>query len=90
MKRNNIGYIFVDDGYPEAEDYETNYVGYDMQVPGSYNRAAHTASNMLPTSRISDTIAFRTVPLKPYKNRIKKAKRKARSKILRSWLNFST
>ena len=38
MKRQQA-YIFVDDGYPEAADYDTNYVSYSPEVPGSYERA---------------------------------------------------
>ena len=27
-------YIFVDDGYPEADEYETNYIEFDASDPG--------------------------------------------------------
>ena len=53
----------MDDGYPEAEEYETNYVSYNMREPGSYNRAAETANNMLAASRVSDTMVFRPIAL---------------------------
>lgn len=39
----NINYIFVDDGYPEAADYDNNYIGYDPQIPDSYKRAMDEA-----------------------------------------------
>jgi hypothetical protein len=64
--KNNIGHIFVDDGYPEAEEYETNYVSYDMKDPGSYHRAMETANRMRPASRLSDTLTFRSIPLDSY------------------------
>ena len=37
------GYIFVDDGSPEASDYDNNYVGYDVEETGSYERAVEEA-----------------------------------------------
>ncbi len=37
MKRQE--YIFVDDGSPEASEDDTNYIGYDSEVPGSYEQA---------------------------------------------------
>ena len=43
MKKNNAGYIFVDDGYPEASDYDSNYIRYNTAVPGSYDQAVATA-----------------------------------------------
>jgi len=63
--KENIAYLFVDDGYPEAEEYETNYVSYNMRVPGSYNRAAETANSML-ASRRSDTMVFKSISLDDY------------------------
>lgn len=38
MKTNQT-YIFVDDGYPEASDYDNNFVSYDPTVRGSRERA---------------------------------------------------
>ena len=38
------GYIFVDDGYPEAADYENNYITYDRRQPGSFDDALRQAS----------------------------------------------
>jgi hypothetical protein len=32
-------YIFVDDGYPEADEYVNNYVWYDEDDPESLKRA---------------------------------------------------
>lgn len=40
-------YIFVDDGYPEAEEYDTNYISWDERTPGSYQKALAEAKNML-------------------------------------------
>ena len=59
----NIGYIFVDDGYPEAEEYETNYVGYNLSIPGSYNRALKDAILLKKGTRLSDTLTFKNIPL---------------------------
>lgn len=42
--KENLGYIFVDDGYPEAFDYDNNFVCYDLAVPGSYERALAKAN----------------------------------------------
>ncbi|MBN2704509.1 MAG: hypothetical protein JXR23_09890 [Pontiellaceae bacterium] len=58
MKK-NIGCIFVDDGYPEAEEYETNYVAFEMQEAESYRRAEETANSMLAASRNRNKIGFR-------------------------------
>jgi hypothetical protein len=33
------GHLFIDDGYPEALEYEDNYVSWDPQVPGSLESA---------------------------------------------------
>jgi hypothetical protein len=35
--------IFVDDGYPESDDYESNYVTYDPRDPRDYARAVEEA-----------------------------------------------
>ena len=35
--------IFVDDGYPEADDYGNNYIGYDACDPADYRRAVALA-----------------------------------------------
>ncbi len=32
-------YVFVDDGYPEASDYDNNFIGYDPAIRGSCERA---------------------------------------------------
>lgn len=77
--KNNIRHLFVDDGYPEAEEYETNYISYNMGDPGSYNRAAETANSMMSASRISDKMAFRTIPLDSYdKHRLPRSYRRRR------------
>jgi transposase len=28
-----MAYVFIDDGYPEAEEYETNYIEFDATDP---------------------------------------------------------
>ncbi len=35
--------IFVDDGYPESDDYASNYVAYDPMDPADYARAVEEA-----------------------------------------------
>jgi hypothetical protein len=32
-------WVFVDDGFPEASEYDSNYVSYDAGTPGSFERA---------------------------------------------------
>ena len=67
----NIGYIFVDDGYPEAEEYETNYIRFDLADPG-HGRLANGA-------RLSDTLDFRDIPLDSCKeNRLPRSYRRRR------------
>lgn len=35
--------IFVDDGYPEAEEHTNNYIAYDAMDPEDYRRAVALA-----------------------------------------------
>jgi len=35
--------IFIDDGYPESDDYASNYVAYDPRDPRDYARAVEEA-----------------------------------------------
>ncbi len=62
MKR-TIGHLFIDDGWPEAAEYETNYVSYNPADPESYNRIVESANEMRAGSRLSDTMVFRSIPL---------------------------
>ena len=39
MKRQPPTQIFVDDGYPEASDYDTNFIRYDPSIRGSCEQA---------------------------------------------------
>lgn len=41
MKRLRV--IFIDDGYPESNDYASNYIGYDPMDPADYRRAVEEA-----------------------------------------------
>lgn len=61
--KNNIGYIFVDDGYPDAEEYETNYIRFNMANPADCKRAAGDINNMKSGTRLSDTLVFREIPI---------------------------
>jgi len=51
MKRKTPTQIFVDDGYPEASDYDTNFIGYDPSVRGSCERALLEAQNRAKMQR---------------------------------------
>ena len=37
--KTKLAYVFVDDGYPEASDYDNNFVGYDPGIRGDCERA---------------------------------------------------
>lgn len=39
----STSFIMVDDGYPEAEDYDTNYIVFDEADPQDYKRAVKEA-----------------------------------------------
>lgn len=43
MQAKYTGLIFVDDGYPEAEEYSNNYIDYDPLDPEDYLRAVALA-----------------------------------------------
>ena len=44
------GHIFVDDGFPEASDYDNNYVDYDPETPGSCEAAIEEVKRRLSTA----------------------------------------
>jgi hypothetical protein len=52
-------YIFVDDGSPEASDYDSNYLGYDPATPGSYQQAAAEARRICSTATSGTRVANR-------------------------------
>ena len=35
----NVVHIFIDDGYPEASEYDNNFVSYHPAISGSYEEA---------------------------------------------------
>jgi len=45
--KNTQKYIFVDDGYPESDEYDTNYISWDEKIPGSYDRALAEAKRSI-------------------------------------------
>ena len=47
------GYIFVDDGYPEAEDYDSNFLCYDPADSESVRTALRRAKEETTAGRIS-------------------------------------
>ena len=44
--KNAIGYIFIDDGSPEASDYDDNYVAYVPADADSYKAAKEQARRL--------------------------------------------
>ena len=42
-----MGYIFVPDGGPEAEEFDSNYIPFDPGIAGSYEDALQRASRLL-------------------------------------------
>jgi hypothetical protein len=51
--KNTTRYLFADDGYPEAEEYETNYIPWDAHIPGSCEKAVAEAKERLKSRRKS-------------------------------------
>lgn len=49
----NVGYIYVDDGYPESADYDNNYIAYDQDAPGGYKKALAEASAQLRHEKLN-------------------------------------
>jgi hypothetical protein len=43
----NVGHIYVDDGYPESADYDSNYICYDQDEPDGYKNALAEAGGRL-------------------------------------------
>jgi hypothetical protein len=41
-----MAYIFVDDGAPEAEEYDNNYVWFDERDPDDLHRALEEANRV--------------------------------------------
>ncbi|NCC52157.1 MAG: hypothetical protein EOM20_13195 [Spartobacteria bacterium] len=60
--KNNIDFIFVDDGYPEASDYDNNFVFYDSSKSGSYERAVKQAEGMKPSQHVMPPIPTAAQP----------------------------
>lgn len=46
------GYIFVDDGYPEADEYDSNYLAYDPADSESVRSALRKAQASSEASRL--------------------------------------
>lgn len=55
---NKPGYIFVDDGFPEAADYDSNYVFYDPTSSESYALATEEAKKRLMCVTVADKRTF--------------------------------
>ena len=54
-------YLFVHDGYPEAEDYGDNYIWYDARDPDSVERAVEIARERMQ-KRGESTHRLRPLP----------------------------
>jgi hypothetical protein len=50
--KTNPNYIFVDDGYPESCDYDTNYICWNPETPGSFESALAEAKTIVNQSGI--------------------------------------
>jgi hypothetical protein len=51
----NVGYIYVDDGYPESADYDSNYICYDRDEPDGYKEAMAEASAQLRLEKLNSS-----------------------------------
>ena len=60
MKRKTLTQIFVDDGFPEASDYDTNFISYDPSIQGSCENALLEAKNRSTTLPKNPYRSFRT------------------------------
>jgi len=73
MKRQPPTQIFVDDGYPEASDYDTNFIHYDPSIRGSCERALLEAQRRrkMQTTHYpkSPPLFFKTPPSLLWKNK---------------------
>lgn len=64
--------IFVDDGSPEASEFDNNFIAYCPDEPGSYERALKEARSRLSTTGNAGFVAeaffvrrsVRTIPIK--------------------------
>lgn len=57
-----MAYVFVDDGYPDSEEYASNYVWYDPKDPQPL-RAAIAKANEIFADRRSHRTTPATKPL---------------------------
>jgi hypothetical protein len=51
----NVGYIYVDDGYPESADYDSNYICYDRDALDGYKDARAEAGAQLRLERVKSS-----------------------------------
>ena len=54
--KNTTQHRFVDDGYPEAEEYETTYIPWDVHILGTRKKAVAEATDLLTSRRSSRRI----------------------------------
>ena len=51
MKGRTMAYTFIDDGYPEADEYETNYIEFDASDPKKIRTVIHQVKEYLKNHR---------------------------------------
>jgi len=52
-------YIFVDDGYPEASEYDNNFIAYDPAIRGSCKTALFEAETRASKKGVSRSPFFK-------------------------------
>ena len=52
--------IFIDDGYPEADEYETNYIDFDASDPKVIRRIIRQIRECLKTRKGKDKRCTKT------------------------------
>ena len=53
----NVGYIYLDDGFPESGDYANNFLCYDQDAPGAYEEVVAQARAQLHLEDLSSPAA---------------------------------
>ena len=53
-------YIFVDDGYPEASEYDNNFIAYDPAIQGSCKTALFEAETRVSKKGVSHALFFKS------------------------------
>ena len=51
----NMGHIYVDNEYPESEDYESNFIDYKQDESGSSKKAMKDARTQLRIEKLNSS-----------------------------------